>query len=61
MMFSSLLFSSLRLEGSHLMEVAHLGLSVTHSAHCLAVGLCIYSHLLKEEALLMMADQGTGL
>lgn len=41
------------------MEIADLGLSMTHSAHCLAVGVC--SHLVKEEALLMMADQGTDL
>ena len=32
-----------------------------HSAYCLAVSLCICSHLLQEEVSLRMAEQGTDL
>ena len=34
---------------------------VTHSAYFLAVALCVCSHLLQEEASLMMDEQGTNL
>jgi hypothetical protein len=56
---SSLVFPEPRWEG--LMETSHLILSfkVSHSLHgFLAVGLCICSHLLQEEASLMMAEEG---
>jgi hypothetical protein len=42
--------------GRDLMKTSHLGLSVPRSLTlCLAVGLCIYFHLLQKETL-MMAD-----
>ena len=45
------------------MELYNLGLSIAGSlTFCtLDVGFCICSHLLQEEASLVMAEQGTGL
>lgn len=34
---------------------------VSHSAQCLAVGLCVCSHVLQEEASLVMVEQGIDL
>ena len=49
------------METSHL-ELSIPNLSLSFSAHGLALGLCICSHLLlQEEASLMMAEQGTDL
>ena len=56
--------SSLSPEGWNLVEMSCLGLSVPRFslyAQCLSVGLCICSHLLQEEASLMMDEQCTHL
>jgi len=42
-------------------EVFCLELSVPRSAYCLAGGLCICSHLPREEASVMMSERGTEL
>lgn len=44
------------------METDYLGLSgLSLYAHCLAVGLCISSHLLQEEVSLTTAEEGSRL
>lgn len=55
---------SLSPEGQDLMETFCLGLSVpglSPLAQCLAVDLCISSHLLQDKVSLMMAKAGTNL
>ena len=54
---------SLSPEGRDLKETSHLGQTVprSHFALCPAVGLCICSHLMDEEAPLVMAEKDTDL
>lgn len=54
---ASFLQASLIHNGRDLMEVAHLGLSSKVSVHCLAVDLCIYSHLVQQEISQMASNR----